>query len=76
VETSVHGDLHGPARLEVQESPEGCIARLAWSLELRDSLLRPLSLFARPAMVWAHDRVIEIGLREFEWRALDGTGGA
>jgi hypothetical protein len=76
VETNVRGDLQGPARLEVEEIPGGCTARLVWSLELRDSVLRPLSFIARPAMVWAHDRVIEIGLREFERRALDGTGGA
>ncbi len=75
VETRVRGDLDGPARLEVQDAPHGCIARLAWSLELRDSLLRPLSLVARPAMIWAHDRVIEVGLREFERRALDGARG-
>lgn len=76
VDTHVRGDLLGPARLEVESAPDGCSARLVWSLELRDSVLRPLSLIARPAMVWAHDRVIEVGLREFERRALDGTGGA
>lgn len=76
VDTQVRGDLHGPARLEVEETAEGCTARLVWSLELRDSLLRPLSLVARPAMVWAHDRVIEIGFREFERRALNGSGAA
>ncbi len=75
VDTHIRGDLQGPARLEVEAAPDGCSARLMWSLELRDSVLRTLSLIARPAMVWAHDRVIEVGLREFERRALDGTGG-
>jgi hypothetical protein len=74
IDTHVRGDLEGPARLEVTPRPGGCSARLVWTLQLRDTLLRPLAVVARPAMVWAHDRVIETGLREFERRALDGTG--
>ncbi|MEX0664885.1 MAG: SRPBCC family protein [Acidimicrobiia bacterium] len=73
VQTRVSGDLQGPARLEIDPGPTGSSARLAWSLDLRDSLLRPLSFVARPAMMWAHDRVIEVGLREFERRALNGS---
>jgi uncharacterized protein YndB with AHSA1/START domain len=76
VATQVRGDLSGPAVLELTERPGGSSARLQWSLELRDRLLRPLSRVARPAMVWAHDRVIEIGLREFERVALNGDGRA
>jgi uncharacterized protein YndB with AHSA1/START domain len=72
ISTMVRGDLEGPARLDIQARSGGCTARLSWVLELRDTLLRPLSMFARPAMVWAHDRVIETGLRDFERRALDG----
>jgi hypothetical protein len=60
----------------VEPASDGSVARLVWSLELRDSFLRPLSFIARPAMVWAHDRVIELGLRDFERRALNGMGGA
>jgi hypothetical protein len=72
VDASVRGDLDGPARLELTPSERGgSWARLVWSLELRDRLLRPLALLTRPAMVWAHDRVIEAGLRDFERRALD-----
>ncbi|MBM3672609.1 MAG: hypothetical protein FJW86_10590 [Actinobacteria bacterium] len=70
VDTKVRGDLEGPARLEIAPAPNGSTARLAWTLELRDSLLRPLSLVARPFMVWAHDRAIATGLRDFERRAL------
>lgn len=72
ISTMVRGDLEGPARLDIEARAGGCTARLAWVLELRDTLLRPLSMFARPAMVWAHDRVIEMGLRDFERRALNG----
>jgi uncharacterized protein YndB with AHSA1/START domain len=76
VDTQVSGDLDGPARLEIAPRVGGCTARLIWSLHLRDSVLRPLAFFARPAMTWAHDRVIEMGLRQFERHALNGRGGA
>jgi uncharacterized protein YndB with AHSA1/START domain len=73
VQARVHGDLSGPASFELEANgSSGSSARLRWELELRDRVLRPMAKVARPAMVWAHDRVIEIGLREFERRALDG----
>ena len=73
IDTHVHGDLEGPARLEISPRPQGCAARLAWTLEMRDALLRPFSVLARPVLMWAHDRLIATGLRDFERRALNGT---
>jgi hypothetical protein len=64
--TSVGGDLRGPARLEIASHPEGCTARLTWSLELHDPVLRNIAIVARPAMVWAHDHVVAAGVTEFE----------
>jgi len=72
VVTTVRGDLRGPARLEIRPSAHGCEARLQWQLELRDPFLRPLATVARPAMRWAHDRIVEMGLDEFRRRAIDG----
>lgn len=74
VDARVRGDLEGPARLELEPAGDACAARLVWSLELRDRVLRRVAGVARPAMVWAHDRVIDVGLRSFERRALDGDG--
>lgn len=71
VVTRVSGDLSGPARLEIEPSPRGCDARLVWSLELHDPVLRPLSVVTRPAMRWAHDRVVDGGLADFRRRAVD-----
>jgi hypothetical protein len=71
VDARVQGDLDGAARLELARAGAGSAARLAWTLELRSRVLRPLAALTRPAMVWAHDRVIEAGLRDFERRALD-----
>lgn len=73
IETEVHGDLAGPARLELGERGGGCDARLTWSLELRDPVLRRLAPVARPLMSWGHDRVVELGLRQFRAGALEGA---
>jgi uncharacterized protein YndB with AHSA1/START domain len=66
VETRVSGDLDGPARLEVSPTASGCAARLVWSLQLREPWLARLARFTRPVLVWAHDRVIDSGVRRFE----------
>ena len=68
--THVDGDLSGPARLELRAVDSGTEARLAWALELRAPLLRTLALVGRPAMAWAHDRIVERGLVQFEGHAL------
>ena len=69
----VTGDLQGPARLELSPSATGTTARLAWTLEVRSSLLRPLATIGRPALAWGHDRIVERGLAQFESHALDAT---
>ena len=68
--THVEGDLSGPARLELRAVDGGAEARLAWALELRAPLLRTLAVVGRPAMAWAHDRIVERGLVQFEGHAL------
>jgi hypothetical protein len=70
IETYVRGDLDGPARLEIEPRGATSHARLVWDLELRDRVLRQLARVARPAMVWAHDRVVELGVEQFRRRAL------
>jgi uncharacterized protein YndB with AHSA1/START domain len=68
--TTVSGDLQGPARLEVFGAGQGCTARLVWSLTPGSPLLRNLARIGRPAMIWAHDRVVAIGVDQFRQRAL------
>jgi Polyketide cyclase / dehydrase and lipid transport len=70
--TRVGGDLTGPAHLELRASEDGTDARLAWELELRAPVLRSLAIVARPAMAWAHDRIVERGLAQFEGHARRG----
>lgn len=66
----VGGDLEGPARLELAPARAGTDARLAWEVELRRPLLLALEGVARPAMVWGHDTIVALGLRQFRRRAL------
>jgi hypothetical protein len=68
--TEVDGDLGGPARLELSPTADGTDARLVWALDLRNPLLRSFAVVARPAMKWAHDRIVERGLEQFEGHAL------
>ncbi len=74
IATTVTGDLQGPARLEVRAVPEGCTARLVWALTPGSRMLRRLALVARPAMLWAHDRVVAVGVEQFRRRALAPAG--
>lgn len=69
------GDLAGSARLELTAcaSPTGDAgteARLVWSLRLQRPTLVALGRVARPAMVWGHDRIVGVGVRQFRRRAL------
>jgi hypothetical protein len=68
--TMVDGDVQGPARLDLRAVAGGTEARLAWTFELRAPLLRALAVLGRPAMAWAHDRIVERGLAQFEGHAL------
>jgi hypothetical protein len=70
VQTRVSGDLEGPARLEIAPTPSGCAARLIWTLELREPWLRRFARVGRPILGWAHDRIISMGVRQFERVAL------
>jgi len=70
VHVVVGGDLSGPASLAVFPHGDGCRARVAWTLSLERPLLRNAARVARPAMGWAHDRVVDRGLEQFRARAL------
>ena len=71
VAVDIGGDVAGPARLEVRPvGDRASEARLAWTLELRRPALVRLERVARPAMVWGHDTVVALGVRQFRRRAL------
>lgn len=70
LDATVSGDLVGPAELRITSLPEGSRARLSWALELRAPLLSRLVPVTRPAMAWAHDVIVTLGLDQFRRRAL------
>jgi uncharacterized membrane protein len=70
VVAAVTGDLVGAARVELREDEQGTQVRMQFELELRDPWLRRFSVVARPLMVWAHDVVCDIGVRQFERHAI------
>jgi hypothetical protein len=74
--TRVRGDLEGSAELELTATVTGSVARMVWSLDVRASMLRPLVSVARPMLAWAHDRIVERGLVQFEARALQARRAA
>jgi uncharacterized protein YndB with AHSA1/START domain len=68
--TTVAGDLRGAARLEIEPAGTSCRARLVWSLTPGSFWLQQLARIGRPAMVWAHDRVVAVGVEQFRRRAI------
>jgi hypothetical protein len=70
MDVAVSGDLEGPARLEIAPAGGGSEARLSWTLHLRRPMLVRVERVARPAMVWGHDAVVTMGVRQFRRRAL------
>jgi hypothetical protein len=71
INAKVGGDVRGPARLVVTATADGgSQARLTWSLELQRPMLVRLERIARPLMVWGHDLVVAMGIRQFRRKAL------
>jgi carbon monoxide dehydrogenase subunit G len=74
IDTRVSGDLEGRARLEIGRlegaGDDASTARLSWSVDLHLPLLSVASRFARPMLVWAHDRVVTTGVAQFREHAL------
>jgi uncharacterized protein YndB with AHSA1/START domain len=68
VDTTVDGDLVGPASLELEPTDEGCTARLLWHLEPREPLLRRRSQLSHPLLTWSHDQVVAMGVAQFRRR--------
>ncbi len=68
VDTTVSGDLDGPASLELEDEDDGCTARLRWRLEPRQPLLRRLARFSHPLLSWSHDQVVAMGVSQFRRR--------
>jgi hypothetical protein len=70
VRARVDGDVRGEADLAVASTGDGSTARLRWDLELiRPSLARVEPVARRP-MIWGHDLVVAMGVRQFRRKVL------
>jgi hypothetical protein len=70
VHARVDGDVRGEAELAVAGIDGGSTARLRWDLELvRPSLVRVEPVARRP-MIWGHDVVVAMGIRQFRRKVL------
>jgi len=74
IETYVRGDLDGPARLDLRaDGAHATIATLSWELEANNGFLRTAARLGRPVLVWAHDRVVDLGVAQFRRVVEPGT---
>ncbi|MGP0030722.1 MAG: hypothetical protein ACLPVF_09485 [Acidimicrobiales bacterium] len=73
VRAHVEGDVVGTAVLTLEESPGGCVARLASSLAPGNATLRLVSRLAAPVARFGHDWVLDSGARQFVSRAVTPT---
>jgi uncharacterized protein YndB with AHSA1/START domain len=74
IDTTVSGDVRGPARLEIASAPYGSTARLVSSLEVCTPVLGRVASVGRPLMAWAHNAVVETGVEQFRRQALTRHG--
>ena len=68
VDATIGGDLTGTAQIRIQPVPEGAMAEVSWSVEMRQPIMRIACRFGRPLLQWGHDRVVEITVANFRHR--------
>jgi carbon monoxide dehydrogenase subunit G len=59
IEAKVGGDLTGVALLTMHPELGGTCAEVAWTIEMRQPVMRLASRFGYPLLRWGHDRVVE-----------------
>ena len=68
IDATVGGDLTGDAHLRIRPVPDGSMAEVSWSVEMRQPIMRIAWRFGRPLLQWGHDRVVEITVANFRQR--------
>lgn len=74
IDAVVHGDLEGVASMRLRRTRRGVRAEAAWTIEMMQRPMRMASLVARPALVWGHDRVVEMTVASFRRHVERGAG--
>ena len=75
VRAKVVGDVVGTATFTLDDAGSGCTATLDSSLAPGNSALRLVSRFAGPLARFAHDWVLDSGVRQFITRAVEPLVG-
>jgi hypothetical protein len=69
IDASVRGDLIGEAHLGIRPRGEASsTVEVAWTIEVRQPVMRLASRFGRPLLQWGHDRVVEVTVAGFRRR--------
>ena len=63
---AVGGDLRGQARLVLTPFGNDTRADVAWTIEMMQARMRLVSRFARPVLLWGHDRVVDATVAGFQ----------
>jgi hypothetical protein len=69
---TIDGDITGTARIDVTPVDEGSELRLVSQLAPANTLLRAVSVVARPIARLGHDWVLDTGLRQFRASLPEG----
>ena len=72
IDATIGGDLTGNAHLSIRPAPDGAMAEVSWSVEMRQPIMRFACRFGRPLLQWGHDRVVEITVANFRQRLEGG----
>ena len=71
----VAGDLRGHALLRLTPTGGRTRADVGWTIEMMQPPMRLVSRFARPLLVWGHDRVVDATVASFS-RELETSSRA
>jgi uncharacterized protein YndB with AHSA1/START domain len=65
IRATVEGDLRGQARLRLTPIGGRTRADVDWTIEMMQVPIRLVSRFARPVLLWGHDRVVDATVASF-----------
>ena len=68
IDATIGGDLTGNAHIRIHPVPDGAMAEVSWSVEMRQPIMRIACRLGRPLLQWGHDRVVEITVANFRQR--------
>ena len=75
IDASVSGDLVGDAYLILNQTSDGTVLDVAWSLEMMQLPMRVAARVAYPLLRWGHDRVVEATVSGLRARLVHAPRG-